>query len=119
MANARKLALQSAWRDLDRHGEWQSFQEVIKRIVYPGNSFESALDFRKAATRRRRNDQRGLLSIDQVARQLGRTVPEIDGYIRSRKLLPVNELIPMRFHPHACDRLAREYFSRREADHRR
>jgi hypothetical protein len=108
-----KLAVQSAWRDLDRHGEWQAFQDVIKRIVHPGTSFESAVDTRKAATRRQRNEKRGLLSIDQVARQLGRTVSEIDGYIRSRKLLPANELIPMRFHPHACDRLAREYFSRR------
>ena len=109
-----RLAIQSAWRDLDRHGEWQAFQEAVKRLVKPGSSFEITVEARRVTARRQRNEKRGLLSLDQVARQLGRTVPEIDGYIRSRKLRPANGMVPMLFHPRACDRLAREYFSRRE-----
>jgi hypothetical protein len=108
-----RLAMSAAWRDIDRHGEWDAFEKAIKRKVHPGNFFESAVESKAVAARRRRNQGRGLLSLGQVARQLRLRVSEVDGLIRSRKLQPVDGLIPYLFHPHACDRFVKEHLMRR------
>lgn len=108
-----RLAVSAAWRDIDRHGEWDAFRRAIKRKLQPASFFESAVESKAVAARRRRNEGRGLLSLEQVAKQLRLKVSELDGFIRSRKLQPVDGLIPYRFHPYACDRFVKEHLLRK------
>jgi hypothetical protein len=107
------LAVANAWRDINRHREWDAFLRAVKRRANPASVFESAVEAKAVVVRRRRNEKRGLLNLERVARQLGLRVSEVDGFIRSRKLQPVDGLIPYLFHPHACDRLVKEHISRK------
>ena len=77
--------MSAAWRDIDRHGEWGAFQKAIKRKVQPASFFESAFESKAVVARRRRNESRGLLSLEQVATQLRLEVAD------HRRLHPIPE----------------------------
>jgi hypothetical protein len=110
------LATQSAWRDADRHGEWEAFQGAIKRVAAGADHFQLTIETRKAELRRRRNGRRGFLNLDQIAKCLEVKVSDVDDFFRSRKLRPVDGLVPPLFHPHSVDRFVKDHLSQKAID---